>query len=105
MKLDRFIRVAIAVVVVLTFIVATGALLFITESALNVWDRLRAGPPSILYGYTAVMVLLSGYIWASAPVSIGAGSYVRSLALFTTSLLLCPLDRKCFSLPTRTLYG
>ena len=59
MKLDRLIRVAIAVVVALVFIVATGALLFITESALNVWDRLRAGPPAILYAYIAVMVLLA----------------------------------------------
>ena len=58
MKLDRFIRVAIAVVVALAFVVATGALLFITESALNVWDRLRAGPPAILYAYIAVMVIL-----------------------------------------------
>jgi predicted GTPase len=59
MKLDRFIRVAITVVVVLAFIVATGALLFITESALNVWDRLRAGPEIILYAYVGVMVLLA----------------------------------------------
>jgi len=59
MKLDRFIRVAIAVVVALAFIVATGALLFITESALNVWDRLRSGSPAIMYAYIAVMVLLA----------------------------------------------
>jgi len=59
MKLDRFIRVAIAVIVVLAFVIATGALLFLTESALNVWDRLRAGPPAILYGYVAVMLLLA----------------------------------------------
>ena len=59
MKLDRFIRIAIAVAIALVFIVATGALLFITESALNVWDRLRAGPAAILYGYLAVMVLLA----------------------------------------------
>ena len=59
MKLDRFIRVAITVVVALVFVVATGALLFITESALNVWDRLRAGPPAILYAYLTVMALLA----------------------------------------------
>ncbi len=59
MKLDRFIRVAIAVVIALVFIVATGALLFISESALNVWDRLRAGPPAILYAYVSLMVLLA----------------------------------------------
>jgi len=59
MKLDRFIRVALAVVIALGFIIATGALLFISESALNVWDRLRAGPPGILYGYVAIMVLFA----------------------------------------------
>ena len=58
MKLDRFIRVAIAVVILLVFIVATGALLFISESALNVWDRLRAGPAVLLYAYVGIMLLL-----------------------------------------------
>lgn len=58
MKLDRFIRVAIAVVILLVFIVATGALLFISESALNVWDRLRAGPAFLLYTYVGIMLLL-----------------------------------------------
>ncbi|MCH8945021.1 MAG: 50S ribosome-binding GTPase [Proteobacteria bacterium] len=59
MKLDRFIRVAIAVVVVLGFVVAIGALLFITESALNVWDRLREGPRLLLYAYFSAMVLFA----------------------------------------------
>ncbi len=59
MKLDRFIRVAIAVVILLVFIVATGALLFISESALNVWDRLKAGPPALLYVYVSIMLLLA----------------------------------------------
>ncbi|NCF73834.1 MAG: GTP-binding protein [Gammaproteobacteria bacterium] len=59
MKLDRFIRVALAAVIALGFIIATGALLFISESALNVWDRLRAGPPAILYAYVALMALLA----------------------------------------------
>ncbi len=59
MKLDRFIRIAIAVAVVLVFVIAIGALLFISESALNVWDRLKAGPPALLYAYVAVMLLLA----------------------------------------------
>ena len=59
MKLDRFIRVAAAVVILLVFIVATGALLFISESALNVWDRLRAGPAFLLYAYVGIMLLLA----------------------------------------------
>ncbi|MCH7829082.1 MAG: 50S ribosome-binding GTPase [Proteobacteria bacterium] len=67
MKLDRFIRVAIAVVIFLVFVFATGALLFITEAALNVWDRLRAGPAALLYAYVAVIVSLAvataWFIW------------------------------------------
>jgi hypothetical protein len=59
MKFDRFIRVAFAVVILLVFIVATGALLFISEAALNVWDRLKAGPAVLLYAYVGIMVLLA----------------------------------------------
>jgi predicted GTPase len=59
MKLDRFIRVVIAVVVLLVFVIATGALLFISEAALNVWDRLKEGPPALLYTYVGIMVLLA----------------------------------------------
>jgi len=40
MKLDRFIRIALAVLILVVFIVAVGALLFVTESALNIWARL-----------------------------------------------------------------
>ncbi len=64
MKLDRFIRVAIAVVVLLVFVIAIGALLFISESALNVWDRLNEGPRALLYAYVGVMLLLAvAAIW------------------------------------------
>jgi len=59
MKVDRFIRTAIAVAVALAFIIATAALLFISEAALNVWDRLKAGPPALLYAYVALMLLLT----------------------------------------------
>ena len=59
MKLDRFIRVAIAVVVLLVFVIATGALLFISEAALNVWDRLQEGPAVLLYAYVGIMAFLA----------------------------------------------
>jgi len=59
MKLDRVIRIVIAVAIALVFIIATGALLFISEAALNVWDRLKAGPPALLYAYVAFMLLLA----------------------------------------------
>jgi GTP-binding protein EngB required for normal cell division len=58
MKLDRFIRIVVALLILLVFIVAIGALLFLTESALNVWDRLLEGPKALRYGYVAVMVAL-----------------------------------------------
>jgi membrane protein implicated in regulation of membrane protease activity len=67
MKLDRFIRLAIGLVVTLVFIIAIAALLFMTESALNVWDRLVQGPRIILYIYLTVMVaLVVAAIWLIA---------------------------------------
>jgi hypothetical protein len=58
MKLDRFLRLAIGLLILLVFIIAIGAMLFVTESALNVWDRLVQGPRIILYGYVAIMLAL-----------------------------------------------
>ena len=58
MKLDRFIRTAIAIAILIAVMIAIGALLFITESALNVWDRLLEGPRVLLYGYVALMIAL-----------------------------------------------
>ena len=51
MKLDRAIRIVIAALILLVFFVGIAAIIFLTESALNVWDRLLAGPRFILYGY------------------------------------------------------
>ena len=59
MKLDRFLRISIGLIVLLVFIIAIAALLFMTESALNVWDRLVQGPRIILYGYLAMMLALA----------------------------------------------
>ncbi len=58
MKLDRVIRIGIAAVIALLFVIAIAALLFVTESALNVWDRLVEGPRVLLYGYVAVLAAL-----------------------------------------------
>ena len=55
MKLDRLIRVVIALLILVVFVVAIGALLLVTESALNVWDRLVEGPRVLLYAYFTVM--------------------------------------------------
>ena len=64
MKVDRFIRLAAGFLILLVFDIAIAALLFVTESALNVWDRLAAGPRIILYGYLAAMAaLIVAAIW------------------------------------------
>lgn len=58
MKLDRFIRLAIGVVVTLLVLMVIAALLFVTESALNVWARLRDAHPIFLYGYFFALLAL-----------------------------------------------
>ena len=64
MKVDRFIRLALGFLILLLFVIAIAALLFVTESALNVWDRLVQGPRLLLYGYLAVMAaLVVAAIW------------------------------------------
>jgi len=64
MKLDKFLRITVGLLILVVFIIAIGALLFITESALNVWDRLVQGPRVILYGYIAAMsALVVAAIW------------------------------------------
>ncbi len=58
MKLDRLIRIAIAVAILVVFVVATGGLLYVTDAALRVWDRLAAGPAVFLFLYIAAMVAI-----------------------------------------------
>jgi GTP-binding protein EngB required for normal cell division/uncharacterized protein (DUF697 family) len=60
MKLDRAIRGLIAAIVLLAFVIAIAALVFVTESALNVWARLSEGPRVLLWGYVGVLLLLAG---------------------------------------------
>ena len=64
MKLDRFIRLSLGFLILLAFVIAIAALLFVTEAALNVWDRLAAGPPLVLYGYVTIMgALVVAAVW------------------------------------------
>ena len=58
MKVDRLIRISLGFLILLLFIIAIAALLFVTESALNVWERLLAGPALLLWLYSAVMLAL-----------------------------------------------
>ena len=60
MKLDRFIRGALALLILLVFIIGIAAIVFLTESALNVLDRLLAGPRVFLYAYAAAIAALFG---------------------------------------------
>jgi GTP-binding protein EngB required for normal cell division/uncharacterized protein (DUF697 family) len=62
MKLDRAIRIALAALILLVFFAGLAAIIFLTESALNVWDRLLAGPRVLLYGYVAAMLALFGAV-------------------------------------------
>ena len=56
MKLDRALRFVFAFLIIAVFFIAIGALLFFTQTALNVWDRLSEGPQIILWAYAAAMV-------------------------------------------------
>lgn len=59
MKVDRFVRLIIALFIALLFLVALAALLFVTESALNVWERLEQGPMPLLYLWVSVVATLA----------------------------------------------
>ena len=64
MKLDRLIRIAIAIALSLLLLIAVAAWLFVTESALNVWDRLREGPSFFLFAYVGgLLILLVAAAW------------------------------------------
>jgi GTP-binding protein EngB required for normal cell division len=56
MKLDKFIRIVLGLLIVVVFLVAIGALLFFTQTALNVWDRLLQGPRLLRWGYVGAMI-------------------------------------------------
>lgn len=56
MKLDKFIRIVLGLLIVVVFLIAIGALLFFTQTALNVWDRLLEGPRLLRWGYVGGMI-------------------------------------------------
>jgi len=59
MKVDRVLRVLFALLILFVFIISIAALLFVTESALNVWDRLVQGPRWLLFAYMGALSALS----------------------------------------------
>ena len=90
MKVDRFIRLVVGLLVALLFIVVIAGLLFVTESALNVWDRLLEGPRYLLYGY---LVGMGGLLVAAVALCelcfLGQGrGRVRDWATFVAGALL-----------------
>ncbi len=56
MKLDKFIRVALGLLIIVVFFIAIGALLFFTQTALNVWDRLVEAPWILRWAYVGAMI-------------------------------------------------
>ena len=59
MKIDRVIRAAIALAILIAFVIGIGAILFVTDTALNVWDRLLESPRIFRYGYVGAMTALA----------------------------------------------
>jgi len=57
-KLDRFIRIVLGLLIAVVFLIAIGALLFFTQTALTVWDRLLEGPWILRWGYVGAMIAL-----------------------------------------------
>ncbi len=58
MKVDRFVRLVIAFFLAVLFLFAVAALVFVTESALNVWERLEQGPMPLMVLWLAVVATL-----------------------------------------------
>ncbi len=56
MRLDKFIRIVLGLLIAVVFLIAIGALLFFTQTALNVWDRLLEGPRLLRWGYVGGMI-------------------------------------------------
>ena len=62
MKIDRLVRILLGFAIAAVCVLIIAALLFLTESAFNVWDRLLAGPRWLLFGYVGAVlgILLLG---------------------------------------------
>ncbi|MEM6639180.1 MAG: GTPase [Pseudomonadota bacterium] len=56
MKVDRAIRLFLAMVIVLLLLGLSAGLLFVSESALNIWARLQTGPAALRYAFVGALV-------------------------------------------------
>ena len=59
MKVDRILRTVLILAVILLFVAVIAGMLFITESALNVWDRLREAPAWLVVGYAGLLLAIA----------------------------------------------
>jgi hypothetical protein len=67
MKVDRVLRLVVALLIVVLLLALAAALLFVSESALNVWSRLEEGPAILRYAFVgaivAVITLCTWLVW------------------------------------------
>ncbi|MEO1576640.1 MAG: hypothetical protein AAFU65_16965, partial [Pseudomonadota bacterium] len=56
MKVDRAVRIVIALLIVVLLLGLSAGLLFVSESALNVWARLQTGPAVLRYGFVGALI-------------------------------------------------
>lgn len=56
MKVDRAIRIVLALAIIALLVGLSAALLFVSESALNVWARLQTGPAVLRYAFVGALV-------------------------------------------------
>lgn len=65
MRVDRLIRILIALAIALALLAVVATALFVTESAFAVWDRLRAAPRWLFYFYvSAIVAAVLASAWA-----------------------------------------
>ncbi len=58
MKVDRVVRIALAILILAIFVAGVGALLFVTDTAMNIWERLEDGPAVFAWFYILLVFLL-----------------------------------------------
>ena len=57
MNLDRRVRLAAAVFVLLALVIFAGTLLSVADTVLSVLERLKSGPAFIYYGFLALLAV------------------------------------------------
>lgn len=66
MKLGGALRLAAGIALALLFVIALLLVLTLADSAMDVWERLRAGPAALRWGVVALAgALVGGFAWAS----------------------------------------